>query len=337
MVQTLVHDGRVIIESTVICEYVDDQWSDRPLKPTDSFGRAQMRLWTKQLDEGLHIAVGILSFLRRLSPSMACSSGRGFRRDGWLRTYLRTATAFTVHSSANLKLPFFMPAFERYHKLFDDLKSPLSRSLWLVDEVFSLAEVGYAPYLARLRHLGFDVLFEQHPRVAEWSERVAKSPSVVEGVERWFNLKYLTLFAEKRSSRPILSGASGCCAKTGTIVTADNKPAADTSAAMALTSAPLLFLFNGIHIVLSDKLNFAFLVVNRCTSSLDPCSDLFSFSPCYRLKAVRAESAKANRVARSMPVRACRFFTSMAEVLPQTTRCWLPLRARGYEGGKVHS
>ena len=49
------------------------------------------------------------------------------------------------------------------------------------------------------RHLGFDVLFEQHPRVAEWSERVAKMPSVVvEGVERWFNPKYLALFAEKR-------------------------------------------------------------------------------------------------------------------------------------------
>jgi glutathione S-transferase len=91
-----------------------------------------------------------------------------------------------------------MPAFERYHKLFDDFEIALSRSLWLVDEVFSLAEVGYAPYLGRLRHLGFDVLFEQHPRVAEWSERVAKSPSVVEGVERWFNPKFLTLFAEKR-------------------------------------------------------------------------------------------------------------------------------------------
>ena len=41
-------------------------------------------------------------------------------------------------------------------------------------------------------------LFERHPRVAEWSERVAKMPSVVEGVERWFNPKYLALFAEKR-------------------------------------------------------------------------------------------------------------------------------------------
>ena len=58
----LVHDGRVITELTVICEYVDDQWPDHPLKPRDSFGRAQIRLWTKQLDEGLHPAVDTLSF-----------------------------------------------------------------------------------------------------------------------------------------------------------------------------------------------------------------------------------------------------------------------------------
>ena len=33
VVPTLVHDGRVITESTVICEYVDDQWPEHPLKP----------------------------------------------------------------------------------------------------------------------------------------------------------------------------------------------------------------------------------------------------------------------------------------------------------------
>ena len=97
-----------------------------------------------------------------------------------------------------LDSPYFAPAFERYFKLFEDFEIVLGKGPWLVGQSFSLAEIGYAPYLARLRHLGFDTLFEEHPRVAEWSDRVAKRPSVVEGVERWFNPKYLTLFAEKR-------------------------------------------------------------------------------------------------------------------------------------------
>src|SRR5262245_45536785 len=62
VVPTLVHDGRVIIESTVICECIDDEWPAPPLKPLASLGRARMRLWTKQLDEGLHAAGGSLSF-----------------------------------------------------------------------------------------------------------------------------------------------------------------------------------------------------------------------------------------------------------------------------------
>lgn len=53
---------RVCGQGTVICEYIDDEWPTPPLKPVNTFGRAQMRLWTKQLDEGLHAAVGSLSF-----------------------------------------------------------------------------------------------------------------------------------------------------------------------------------------------------------------------------------------------------------------------------------
>ena len=61
VVPTLVHNGRTIIESTVICEYIDDEWPDRPLKPDHTWERAQMRLWTKQLDESVHAAVAVLS------------------------------------------------------------------------------------------------------------------------------------------------------------------------------------------------------------------------------------------------------------------------------------
>ena len=45
VVPTLVHDGFVLQESTVICEYIDEVFPDPPLKPTAAAGRAQMRLW----------------------------------------------------------------------------------------------------------------------------------------------------------------------------------------------------------------------------------------------------------------------------------------------------
>jgi glutathione S-transferase len=51
-VPALDHDGKIITESTVICEYLEDEFPDAPpLRPTDSYGKAQMRIWTKWVDE----------------------------------------------------------------------------------------------------------------------------------------------------------------------------------------------------------------------------------------------------------------------------------------------
>lgn len=50
-VPALVHQGKVITESTVINEYLDEAFDGPPLKPADPYGRARMRVWTKFVDE----------------------------------------------------------------------------------------------------------------------------------------------------------------------------------------------------------------------------------------------------------------------------------------------
>jgi glutathione S-transferase len=204
VVPTLIHDDRVITESTVICEFIDDEWPDPPLKPPDSFGRARMRLWNKQLDEGLHTAVGSLSFAIAFRHQWLARSADD--RSKWLAGIPQQDRRERLVSLLDLGLesPYFAPAVKRYAKLFEDFEKALEHGVWLTGERFSLAEVGYAPYLARLRHLGFDLLFERHPRVAVWAHHVAQRPSVVSGVERWFNPKYLALFEEQRPSAQLV-------------------------------------------------------------------------------------------------------------------------------------
>jgi glutathione S-transferase len=70
LVPALEHDGKTISESTVICEYLEDAFPDAPaFRPSDAHGLAQMRLWTKWVDEyfmncvstvGWHMIVGKL-------------------------------------------------------------------------------------------------------------------------------------------------------------------------------------------------------------------------------------------------------------------------------------
>jgi glutathione S-transferase len=61
VVPTLVDDGKVIIESTVINEYLDDAYPEPRLRPADAVARARVRLWTKQLDESVHAATRTIS------------------------------------------------------------------------------------------------------------------------------------------------------------------------------------------------------------------------------------------------------------------------------------
>ena len=75
VVPTLVHDGKVLTESTLICEYLDEVFPDPPLKPADPYARWQMRLWTKAVDDQVHPACAELTFscthrhtLARLPP-----------------------------------------------------------------------------------------------------------------------------------------------------------------------------------------------------------------------------------------------------------------------------
>jgi glutathione S-transferase len=145
VVPTLVHDGRVITESTVICEYVDDQWPDHPLKPRDSFGRAQMRLWTKQLDEGLHPAAGTLSFCVAFRHQWLARPAEDRAR--WLANIPQLERRQRLQSTLELGLdsPFFLPAFERYHKLFDDFEIALDRSLCLSMKGFLWPRSGMLP------------------------------------------------------------------------------------------------------------------------------------------------------------------------------------------------
>src|SRR5580704_12369700 len=81
----------------------------------DSFGRAQMRLWTKQLDEGLHPAVGTLSFCVAFRHQWLARPAED--RAKWLANIPQPERRQRLQSTLELGLdsPFFLPAFERYH------------------------------------------------------------------------------------------------------------------------------------------------------------------------------------------------------------------------------
>ena len=77
------------------------------------------------------------------------------------------------------------------------METALTESPWLAGKEFSLADIGYAPYAARLDHLQLQFLWDKRPHFAAWYERFLERRAYKEALEDWFNAAYLSLMKEK--------------------------------------------------------------------------------------------------------------------------------------------
>ncbi len=197
VVPTLVHDGRAIIESTVINEYIADSFG-AALRPAGAAGHAAMRLWTKQLDEGVHAMTGVLSsciafrfqhFAIKTHDEVVASIENipdAAKRERQRENILK-----------GLESRFFAAAVARFDRLLGDIEAALARGKWLAGEDYSLADIAYTPYMVRLEHLQLSWMWDDRPHLAEWYARLRARPSFETAMTAWFNDQYLPLMAEK--------------------------------------------------------------------------------------------------------------------------------------------
>jgi len=193
-VPTLVHDGFVVCESTVICEYIDDAFPNPPLKPADARGKARMRGFTKFIDAAIFPATGVVSmsiaFHHQYAPEVHAKMEAA--RPGWLANF-RNLQKGTEN-------PAFPNSIKRLDKMLADMEAALSGhgKPWLVGDAYSLADVGNAPYVTRLDHLKFlDRMIAKRPKTAAWYERMKARPAYQDALVEWFNPTYLPLMEEK--------------------------------------------------------------------------------------------------------------------------------------------
>jgi glutathione S-transferase len=197
VVPTLVHNDGVIIESTVICEYLDDAYHKPSLRPKDPAARARMRLWTKQLDEGVHAATSTLSngiAFRHQKLVWGMEKLEEFHRN--MPSAARREQSWE-NITKGVESRYFGDAAKRFDKLLGDMEAALATGRWLVGDEFSLADVSYAPYITRLDHLQLQFLWERRPRTADWYDRLRERRSYAIALDGWPNQAYYALMKDK--------------------------------------------------------------------------------------------------------------------------------------------
>ncbi len=182
VVPTLVHDGAVILESTVICEYLDEVFPGPALKPPIPLGRARMRLWTKAVDEDLHPACAEITFAschRHIINRLPLAD-----RQKFLDSTPPQSVTPTWHARKKeiVRLGFDAPGlgakFQLYDRYLARMEAELADGPWLAGELFSLADIGVAPYVNRLDMLGMSAMWtESRPRLTDWFARIKARPT----------------------------------------------------------------------------------------------------------------------------------------------------------------
>ncbi len=150
-VPVLVHANRVIYESAIITEYVNDLPSEqKSLMPEAAGEKAEVRLWTY-----------------------------------WCNYHFKPDLDRYKYGTSRFTEAECLGAEERLRKHLEKIEDRLEKNPWLVGEGFSLAEVHLFPFVRQLSRIQptphFLVGFQS---VLKWRDQLSDRPSILKALEK---------------------------------------------------------------------------------------------------------------------------------------------------------
>lgn len=179
VVPTLVDEGTVVVESTLINEYFDDRHPERSLRPESAVERYRMRAFTRGLDVSLHPACTVVTYAVAMRPlQQRLPREQVMASIDQLRDPVKREQRRALYSRG-VDAPVFAPALRTYVAYLDEMESALANGPWLAGETFSQADCGAVPYVLRLDHIGLDELWSpgRRERVGDWYRRMQQRDS----------------------------------------------------------------------------------------------------------------------------------------------------------------
>jgi glutathione S-transferase len=181
VVPSLVHDGRVIIDSAVIIEYLSEVFPEpMPLVPHDAVARAAMRSFIRYTDEVPTPAVRVPSYNLAFLPHyrdmpeaefVALAESKPLRKDFLL------SMGRSGFSSQEMD-----KALERLRQAIVRMSETLRASggPWLMGLDLTLADIAIMPVLVRMADLGLRTFWEHLPEIDGWLAALRARPAFLQ-------------------------------------------------------------------------------------------------------------------------------------------------------------
>lgn len=186
VVPTLIDDGHVITESSIILEYIDELSSNTPLMPTARHLQYETKLWLLRCLD-IHGAINTMTFstvnrdkvlASQTSAQIAASIAKmpspkaAQKRADLLKNGLNSI--YVDNDFSILKL------------LFDDMHAALQKTKWMMGEDYSLTDTALLSYIDRLDRLGMAGMWEDRtPTIGTWLTASRARPSYAVGIDQF--------------------------------------------------------------------------------------------------------------------------------------------------------
>ncbi len=186
VVPTIVHDGRVLTESSLIMEYLDETFDGPSLTPDDPYKQWRMRMFNKLLDEEVHAYINLVTYAvvgrhTRSANRTPEEIEEHFRK---MPDQAKAERQRQVHEKGVHSEPF-RAAIKGMDKLLAEIEGGLEEfgGPWILGGEYSIADAAVTTYVLRLDVCGFEDMWAgRRPLVAEWWRRIRERPNFVGAV-----------------------------------------------------------------------------------------------------------------------------------------------------------
>jgi GSH-dependent disulfide-bond oxidoreductase len=177
-IPALVHDGKVLTESTPIMEYVDEAFEGPPLKPKSAQERWRMRWWMRFFDAYFAPSLSMIGWSVFVGPAVRQRDPKELeaaiqriplesRRIAWRKAMFNEFSAEELTESRR-RVAFATQVLEQH----------LTEHTWIAGETFSLGDINAF-------NLGYALPFSQPdrcndtqtPHIMEWLRKIYERPA----------------------------------------------------------------------------------------------------------------------------------------------------------------
>jgi glutathione S-transferase len=178
-VPVLVHDGAVIVESTVISEYLEDVFPDAPLLPADPVARAHARATVKYVDDHVMPSVSMIAWHFRVREVAKRTDPEEMeRRIARIPLAAQRAKWRTIAGKSFTDEELAVSR-DRIAEAAQRFEAALTASEWLAGD-YGLADINAFSHVGA-RFAWFPDAFNPQatPRCLTWAERMEARPAVI--------------------------------------------------------------------------------------------------------------------------------------------------------------